>query len=73
MSLKESRMLAAVISTIAIHNRGDIFSLKMSSAIRDVATISKLLRRDTDSGEEFFRAVIRRIGAAMSSTTIRMR
>ena len=73
LPLNESMMLAVVISVIAIQRRGDIFSLKNRSAIRAVATISKLLSRDTDSAEEFLSAVIRSIGAAISSRTIIMR
>ena len=65
-----SRALAAVTSAMAAHSRRERASLKTARAIREVATISKLLSRDTV--EELVRAtpIISRIGAAMSNTTM---
>ena len=73
MSLNERSMLAAVMRMMAAHNLIDIFSLKIISAVRDVATISELLMRDTDSALEFLSAFMSSTGAAISNTTIRIR
>lgn len=73
MSLSERSRLATVIRKIAKPNLGEIFSLKRSRAISEVATISKLLRSDTDSAEDLEMAIMRNTGARISSTTIPMR
>ena len=67
---KLRRMLAAVSRAIASHSLLETTYRKRSSAMTEVATISKLLSRDTFA--EFVPAIpnIRRTGAAISSTTI---
>ena len=53
---------------IAIHNCLLTFSLKISIAISDVATISKLFRSDTLAAAVPESPIIRKIGAAISRT-----
>ena len=50
----------------------ETFSLKKRRAIRVVATISKLPRRDAFEAGPFLIPKIRRIGTRISSTTIAM-
>lgn len=70
ISSADNSIPARVINPIPHHRRDVIFSLKNNRAITDVATISKLLRRDIDSACACFIATIRSIGAAISRTTI---
>ena len=67
---KEIRMLASVTSTIASHSRLDSTSRNTSRAISEVATISKLFSKDALAEPVCRRPNIKRIGAAISSTTI---
>ena len=62
--------LAAVTQAIAHHRRGRIASPNRSSAMTDVATISKLFKREAFAAVVFASPAIRQIGAAMSRTTI---
>ena len=65
------RMTAeTVIRTIAAHVVGVTLSPKTRRAMSVVATISKLLSRDTEDAGELSRPYISSIGAAMSRTTI---
>ena len=62
--------LAIVTMKIANHNLPDMTSLKITSAIMDVTTISKLFSNDTLA--EFVPAIpyISNMGAAISRTTM---
>ena len=71
-SSKERIMLARVIRPMANHSRWPIVSWNTASAIREVATISKLFKREAWAGEVRARPAISRMGAAMSSRTIPM-
>ena len=63
-------ILASVTSEIAAQSRFEIFSLKIKSAIRDVATISKLFSSEAFDAVVALSPIIRQIGAAISRTTI---
>ena len=67
---KERITLATVTNPMAIHNLLDITSLKTNNATREVATISKLLIKETFAALEDLMPNIRRMGAIMSRTTI---
>ena len=66
----ESRMLDSVISAIAAHSLPEIGSLKIKSAISEVATISKLPSREAFADVPLLMPSIRKTGAAMSRTII---
>jgi len=70
MSVSDRRILANVISIIPVQSLPDILSLKITRAITDVATISKLFRRDTVSADELLIEIISRIGAMISNIII---
>ena len=63
-------ILASVIKIIALQSLLVMRSLKMNNAMSDVATISKLLSKETFSGVAVVRPIIKNIGAAMSKTII---
>ena len=67
-----STMLATVTRAMAPHSRGEMRSPNNPSAIREVATISKLFSRAALAAVVRFRPSISRMGAAMSSTTMPM-
>ena len=70
MSSKDKRVQDAVTNRIPSHSLAEIASLKISSAMTAVATISKLLRRDALAAVVMVRPNSRLIGAAISSTII---
>ena len=59
-----------VTKTIADHSLLEITSLKTTSAIKEVATISKLFSSDTLAEFVLLIPSISKIGAAISNTTI---
>jgi len=61
----ESKMLATVTRRMAVHNLGEMLSLKIIKAIRVVPTISKLL-----SNEALAAAVLRRPNISMAGARI---
>ena len=63
-------MLDTVTSPMASHSRREIFSPNSSSAMRAVATISKLFSRAALAAVVRVRPSISRMGAAMSSSTM---
>ena len=65
-------MLDKVIRPIASQRRLLMTSLKMTRAITDVATISKLFNRDAFADVVFASPIINRIGAAISRMIIPM-
>ena len=67
---KDRITLATVTKAMAIHSLLEITSLKTNNAIREVATISKLLIKETFAALEDLIPNIRRMGAIMSRTTI---
>ena len=67
-SVTVSMTLERTISAIAPQRRLLILSLKISMAIKEVATISKLLSRDAFSAVVRARPSIKKIGAKTSST-----
>ena len=73
MSVSDKRILANVIRIIPAQSLPEILSLKITNAITDVATISKLFRRDTVSADELLIEIISRIGAMISKMTIAIR
>ena len=70
MSSNDRIILDTVTSAIASQSRFEIVSLKIMSAIIDVATISKLLSSEAFAAVVIVRPIIRNIGAEMSRTTI---
>lgn len=70
ISSKESIIVDTVINNIAVHNFGDIISLKQTKAIIDVATISKLFKSDALAEFVIVKPNIKKIGAAISKTII---
>ena len=64
----ESRILASVMSAIAIQSRFETASLKTKSAITVVATISKLPSKDALAEVPYLIPSMRKMGAAMSRT-----
>src|SRR5574344_182843 len=67
---RERRKLAALTRMMAIQSFGEIASLKISSAMRLVVTISKLLSSDALAAVVNDIPDIRHIGAAMSRRTM---
>src|SRR5699024_11747673 len=67
-SSMERIALERVISPMASHRRLPMASLKTSSAITDVATISKLLSREALADVVDLSPIMRQIGAAISRT-----
>ncbi len=63
-------VLAAVTISMASHSREEIFSLKRISAIREVATISKLFNRDTLAEVVLAMPSISKMGATISNITM---
>ena len=70
ISSKESMPQDKVIKKMPDHNRALIVSLKTIKAMIAVATISKLLSKETLAAEVDIRPNIRQIGAAISSKII---
>jgi hypothetical protein len=62
----DSTTLETVISEMAIQSRFDTFSENNTSAITEVATISKFPSNDALSAEDVFKPNIKKIGAAIS-------
>ena len=73
MSVSDRRILANVIRIMPVQSLPDIFSLKITRAIIDVATISKLFRRDMVSADELLIEIISSMGAIISKTIIAIR
>ena len=71
-SSNESNALEMTIRTIAAQSIFLILSLKTINAMSEVATISKLFRRDAFAAVALLSPVIMSIGAAISRITIRM-
>ena len=67
---KLSMALATVTKPIAAHSFLEMTSLKITNAIKEVATISKLLSNETFAAFVLLIPNIKRIGAIISSTTI---
>lgn len=65
-------MLAAVTSPMAIQRRGEMISLNTTRAMREVATISKLLSREALAAVVRAMPSMSKMGAAMSSTIMAM-
>ena len=72
ISVAERIILATVTSIIPTHSRFGIISLTTHRAITLVATISKLLRSDAFAAVVIVSPIIKKMGAAISSTTISM-
>ena len=72
ISSKERMPLERVMSAMAIQSRREIFSRKRKRAISEVATISKLPRREALAEVALFSPSISRMGAAISSRIMPM-
>ena len=72
ISSKESSAQDSTTKKIPAHRRGEIFSLKIISAMIAVATISKLLSKEAFAAVVLSSPISRKMGAAMSSTIMAM-
>ena len=70
ISSKDSNKLESVTRTMANHNFLLIASMKIINAIKEVATISKLFSSEAFAALHLVNPIIKKIGAAISKTTI---